>query len=173
MTELRSLFYPNGVKIVPNNIYELLTPVALAHLIMGDGSIQRHGLIICTDSYTVKDIVRLMNVLIIRYRLECILRAHRQNQYRIYIKQCSMTSLLNIVSPFMHSSMLYKFKSALSNPSNRNKIKVFDLQEKTTTSYNSISEAARALKINKAIIALYFSRNQQKPYKGIYTFKKL
>jgi hypothetical protein len=159
---------------VPNNIYELLTPVALAHLIMGDGSIQRHGLIICTDAFTVKDIVRLMNVLIIRYRLKCILRAvHRKNQYRIYIQQVSMPLLLNIVSPFIHSSMQYKLKSALSNPSNRNKIKVFDLQEKTTTSYNSISEAARALKINKAIISKYFTRNQQKPYKGIYTFKKL
>ena len=173
LTELRSLFYPNGVKKIPYNIYNMLTPVSLAHMIMGDGSVSRHGLILCTDSYSIEDTIRLINVLIIKYRLECILRAHRQNQYRIYIKQCSMTSLLNIVSPFMHSSMLYKFKSALSNPSNRNKIKVFDLQEKTTTSYNSISEAARALKINKAIIALYFSRNQQKPYKGIYTFKKL
>ena len=39
LTELRSLFYPNGVKIVPHNIYELLTPIALTHLIMGDGSV--------------------------------------------------------------------------------------------------------------------------------------
>ena len=49
-TELHSLFYVNKVKIIPENIYELLTPVALAHLIQGDGSVQRHGLIICTDS---------------------------------------------------------------------------------------------------------------------------
>ena len=37
----------------PHNIYELLTPIALAHLIMGDGSVSRHGLILCTDSYSV------------------------------------------------------------------------------------------------------------------------
>lgn len=37
ITELYYLFYLNKVKIVPDNIYELLTPVALAHLIMGDG----------------------------------------------------------------------------------------------------------------------------------------
>lgn len=30
-TELHSLFYPNKVKIIPDNIYDLLTPVALAH----------------------------------------------------------------------------------------------------------------------------------------------
>ena len=75
-TELYSLFYPSGVKVIPNNIYELLTPVALAHVIMGDGSRQRHGLILCTDSYSVSDIVRLINVLIIKYRLDCTLRYH-------------------------------------------------------------------------------------------------
>jgi hypothetical protein len=31
ITELRCLFYPNGIKVVPDNIYELLTPAALAH----------------------------------------------------------------------------------------------------------------------------------------------
>jgi len=50
------------------------------------------------------------------------------------------------------------------------KIEVFDLQEKTTTAYNSIHEAARALNIHKGVIDMYFSRNQQKPYKGRYTF---
>jgi hypothetical protein len=38
MTELHSLFYPNGIKIIPKDIYNMLTPVALAHLIMGDGT---------------------------------------------------------------------------------------------------------------------------------------
>lgn len=37
-TELHSLFYVNKVKVIPHNIYDLLTPVALAHIIMGDGS---------------------------------------------------------------------------------------------------------------------------------------
>ena len=78
ITELYSLFYPEKVKIVPHNIYELLTPVALAHLIMGDGSWQCHGLMICTDSYNIKDVVRLINVFIIRYRLECTLRVHKK-----------------------------------------------------------------------------------------------
>jgi len=108
LTKLHSLFYPNGVKIIPNNIYELLTPVALAHMIMGDGSVQRHGLIICTDSYSIEDVIRLINVLIIKFRLECTLRAHRQNQYRIYIRQSSMPLLQDIVNPHFHFSMLYK-----------------------------------------------------------------
>jgi hypothetical protein len=111
ITELYSLFYPNKVKVIPHNIYELLTPVALAHLIMGDGSVQRHGLILCTDSYSIEDVVRLINVLMIRYRLECSLRFYRKNQYRIYIRQDSMSILRTIVTPYFHSSMLYKITS--------------------------------------------------------------
>jgi hypothetical protein len=108
LTELHSLFYPNGVKIVPQNIYELLTPVALAHMIMGDGTAKSHGLIICTDSYSIEDTVRLMNVLIIRYRLELKFRFHTPSQPRILIRQRSMPLLRDIVISYMHSSMLYK-----------------------------------------------------------------
>ena len=52
-------------------------------------------------------------------------------------------------------------------------IEVTDLQEKTMISYNSINEAARVLNIHKSVIDKYFSRNQQKPYKGKYTFNKI
>lgn len=107
-TELYSLFYPAGVKVVPYNIYELLSPVALAHMIMGDGSVQTSGLILCTDSYSLPDVVRLMNVLIIRYELVCTLHKKRENQYRIYISSKSMSRLKEIVDPYMHESMCYK-----------------------------------------------------------------
>ena len=69
LTELHSLFYVNKVKVIPHNIYKLLTPIALAHWIMGDGRNGKGGLILCTDSFSLKDVVRLMNVLIIRYGL--------------------------------------------------------------------------------------------------------
>lgn len=109
-TELHSIFYVDGVKIIPYNIYDILTPVALAQLIMGDGSVQRHGLIICTDYYKLIDVIRLMNVLIIRYRFECTLRFHTPTQPRIYIKEGSMPLLRQIVKPHMCPSMLYKIK---------------------------------------------------------------
>lgn len=121
MTELHSLFYVNKVKRVPalaaNNIYELLTPVALAHFIMGDGSVIHHGLIICTNNYSIQDVIRLLNVLIIRYRLECGLHLKRQNQkieYMIYIRQASMPLLRTIVTPYFHPSMYYKIKFTTS-----------------------------------------------------------
>ena len=109
-SELYSNFYVNGKKVIPDNIYDLLTARALAHLIMGDGSVERSSLIICTDSYTLKDVVRMINVLIIKYRLECSLRFHRPNQPRIYIKEKSMPLIRDIVKSHMCSSMLYKIK---------------------------------------------------------------
>jgi group I intron endonuclease len=59
------------------------------------------------------------------------------------------------------------------NSPNSSKIEVTDIKNNTTNSYDSIREAARALNINNATIVKYFANNQQKPYKGQYTFKKL
>jgi hypothetical protein len=78
---------------------------------MGDGDAIPHGLIICTNSYSVEEVVRLIKVIIIRYELDCTLRLKKQNQkieYLIYIRQHSMPVLRSIVTPYLHSSMLYK-----------------------------------------------------------------
>jgi hypothetical protein len=110
-TELHNLFYVNKIKIIPHNIYDLLTPVALAHLIMGDCDARSHGLIICTNNYSIEEVFRLLNVLIIRYELDCTLRLKKQNQkieYLIYIRQRSMSLLRSIITPYFHTSMLYK-----------------------------------------------------------------
>ena len=48
-----------------------------------------------------------------------------------------------------------------------------DIKNNTTTYYDSIREAARALNIEKSVIVKYFTNNQTNPYKGQYTFKKL
>lgn len=107
-TEIRSLFYVNNIKIVPEDIYNLLTPVALAHLIMGDGNADKHGLILCTDSYSMKDVVRLANVLMVKYRLDCSVYVKASMYPRIYIKAKSMSLLRTLVTQHMSSDMLYK-----------------------------------------------------------------
>ena len=108
-TELHAIYYPNGIKKIPADIFNLLTPVALAHLIMGDGNLNRHGLTISSESFSVNDTVRLLNVLMVKYRLNCSIRKHSIG-YNIYIKEKSMPLLRTIVLPHMHSSMLYKLR---------------------------------------------------------------
>lgn len=52
-------------------------------------------------------------------------------------------------------------------------IEVIDIKNNITTKYDSISAAALALNIKQSRISMYFSRNQNKPYKSQYIFKKL
>jgi NUMOD1 domain-containing protein len=84
-----------------------------------------------------------------------------------------MTLLVKIVSPYMHSSMLYKLKSLLNTQKIRTKIEVLDVKNNITTTYSSMSEAAKNLKISQSGISQYFSRNKVKPYKSRYVFKKI
>jgi hypothetical protein len=52
-------------------------------------------------------------------------------------------------------------------------IEVTDIKNNTKTYYNSISAAAIILNIRKSTISNYILHNQKKPYKGIYTFRKV
>ena len=53
-------------------------------------------------------------------------------------------------------------------------IEVTDIKNNQATTYDSINEAAKALNLpSHSIISNYIQRNQQKPYKGQYTFKKV
>lgn len=93
-------------KVVPDNIYHRLDPVSLAHLIMGDGTAVSGGIRICTYSFTVKDVVRFINVLIIKYRLKCTLHMS-DNKPRICISSKYMDLLTSIINPYIIPSMKY------------------------------------------------------------------
>ena len=92
---------------MPLDIYNILTPVALAIWIAGDGSSHPSGLILCTHSFTIQDVVRLMNVLLIKYDIESTLRFER-GLPTIYIKASSMARLRTLVLPYLHPSIHYK-----------------------------------------------------------------
>ena len=102
------LFYEKGKKIVPKDIYNLLDPIALAQFICGDGQIHQGGLLLCTDSFNLKEVVSILNVLIIRYNLMCSIREIKNSQYRIYIYKNSLNELRKFVLPYMNHTMHYK-----------------------------------------------------------------
>jgi hypothetical protein len=74
---------------------------------MGDGTKHGNGLVICTDSFTICEVVTLINVLTIRYNLDCSV-FNKGGNYRIYIRSGSIPLLRTIIVPYFHSSMLYK-----------------------------------------------------------------
>ena len=53
------------------------------------------------------------------------------------------------------------------------KIEVFDLTTDIKTTYDSISDAARALGEKKSGISMYLNRNTDKPFKGRYIINKI
>jgi hypothetical protein len=109
-TELHSMFYNSvGRKILPplSVLIEILTPAALAHVIIGDGYRKGNGLVLCTHSFTVEEVSRLMTVLYVRYHIDSTLRYDRGKPI-IYIRTSSMPTLRNLVRPYMHPSFMYK-----------------------------------------------------------------
>ena len=75
ITELYHHFYIEKVKTIIFSIYNNLTPVAY-------GTFKGISLL-CTDSYSIKNIVLLINVLIIKYDINCSIRnyKHRYQEY--------------------------------------------------------------------------------------------
>lgn len=106
-TELRNLWYLNGIKIIPLNIKEMLTPIAMAHWIMWDGSKQNEGLHLSVYAFSSSDVNLLIDALSSNFNLKCIIH-NTDRGPRIYINNNSMDILRPIVSPYIVSSMNYK-----------------------------------------------------------------
>ena len=112
-------FYKDKKKVVPLSL-SLLTPLALAHWIMQDGSYHKTvgGLILCTDSFELEDVQRLADYLSNTYGFKCSLqkapiskkkyKSLQPRSHRIYIFKGSVTKLRELVLQYLHPSMLYK-----------------------------------------------------------------
>ena len=112
-TEYYNLFYFNGVKVIPNNIGDLLTPLGLAHWIMQDGSYHKisKGVVLCTDSFKKEEVELLLSVLQTKFNLICIIQeapSKTLNRFRIYISAKSLPILRELVQSNFHQTMLYK-----------------------------------------------------------------
>ena len=106
--EYRELFYELNVKIVPANIYELLTPRGLAFTLMDDGSKHGSGMHISVYGFTNTDLDKLMFTLQDKFNLKCSIHYNRDNKPRIYIFKESMDILITLVKPYFIKEMVYK-----------------------------------------------------------------
>lgn len=57
------MFYVSNIKVIPTNIYDLLTPRDLTFWIIDDGSLHSQGLHISTYNFSIEDIDKLLFVL--------------------------------------------------------------------------------------------------------------
>ena len=106
---IREIFYKNEVKIIPNNIGDYLTPLALAVWIQDEGTKVSSGLKISTNCFSSQDIEYLCKILNEKYRLSPKPQsAGVPNQYIIYFPKDSMNILSSLVKPHMVPSIRYK-----------------------------------------------------------------
>ena len=103
------MFYKNGKKIINKNIILYLTPLALAIWISDDGCWAKYGVRIACNSFTLKEVKLLVDMLNKNFELMCtIQKISIVDRYSIYIRSQSIPRLRNIVLPHLHTSMKYK-----------------------------------------------------------------
>jgi len=108
LNEFRDNFYVLNLKVVPDNIYELLTPRGLAFWLMDDGSKKDSGMHIGVYAFSNTDVDKLMFTLQDKFNIKCSIHYNRDKKPRIYIFKESMDTLRNLVKPFFIKEMLYK-----------------------------------------------------------------
>lgn len=109
LDEIFNLFYCNKgkVKSIKFELFYYMDYIVLAHWIMGDGSKRQKGLILCTDSFSLKEIVLLNHILRIKFGFNSSIQREK-GFYRIYINGKDLQSLKPNIEPFFCKSFLYK-----------------------------------------------------------------
>lgn len=111
---LHEMFYRkeengNFIKIVPTNISDYLTPLALAIWFMDDGSSTGNTVRIATNSFTYDEILFLCSVLKKKFNISATVQSGGINKGHIlYISTKSTLQFVNLIKPFMIPSMCYK-----------------------------------------------------------------
>jgi len=107
--ELYEIFYPDGKKIVPLNIGELLTALSLAYWISDDGSFNKlyRAVILCTNGFSKEEVNLLINVLNSKWNLDCTINKSG-NGFVIRIPSSSLPILQALLKDIMPPMMLYK-----------------------------------------------------------------
>lgn len=90
-------------------VYIGLLPVALAVWAQADGSKHNSGFTLCTNSFTLQQAVLLLNILKIRYGLDCTIY-YDKGRPVVHVKSNSMSTFRALVTPYFHPSMLYKLR---------------------------------------------------------------
>lgn len=105
---LYNLFYNhNKHKVIPVNIANYLTPLALAIWIQDDGYWHGYGVRLATNCFLLSEINLLVKALETKFNLKCSIHKNGES-HQIYIKAESITLLRNLVLSHFDKSMYYK-----------------------------------------------------------------
>jgi recombination protein RecA len=106
-THWRTRFYDDGRKRVPNDIADLLTPLAIAVWFMDDGSADHCGVTIQTHSFDHVEVERLARALLEGFDIVATTRANKGRSI-LYIGKEHLPAFKTIVRPFILGDFEYK-----------------------------------------------------------------
>ena len=115
--ELRRIFYPNGVKHIPQDIDKYLTnPLTLAVWYQDDGRLDFRNKYHCNSSFATycfsyNECELLANTLRVNFDLDirvCKCQMRGKMYYCLYVTSKSMNKFMQIIEPYMQRCFHYK-----------------------------------------------------------------
>lgn len=105
----RDMFYfsKNKGKRVNKYLYKL-NSLGLAIWFMDDGYKKGNNFVLCTNSYTFKEVKLLQNILKHNFNIDTSIHKSNLNQPLLYIKSKSSKIFKNLIQPYICNSMRYK-----------------------------------------------------------------
>jgi rRNA maturation endonuclease Nob1 len=112
--EIYNLFYleeDSRLKSITPELYHYLDYICLAHWIQGDGAKRnKGGIVLCTDCFSVKEVVLLMNILLIKFNIKSTIHVDN-GKPRIYINKVELDKFKHLIKPYFVNSFLYKISN--------------------------------------------------------------
>lgn len=98
-------------KSITPELFHYLDYIALAHWIQGDGAKRnKGGIVLCTDSFSVKEVILLMNILLIKLNIKSTIHVDN-GKPRIYINKVELDKVKHLIKPYFVNSFLYKISN--------------------------------------------------------------
>jgi len=172
---VHKMFYSKGKKVLKLE-HKYYTPLALAIWSMGSGNYINGKLELFTQFSKEKDILNLINILQDCFGLSCNMALKNKKSYVVIISGQSLKLFQSIVLPYIIPSTMHKI-GLCTNPyrnttllsNNKGKVLVVtNVVTNDTVSYNSVSDAARALNLNRFTISRRIK--DKKILNGLYKF---
>jgi hypothetical protein len=106
----RASFYQDRKKVVPNNIGDILDPLAVAVWFMDDGgrgARTPRGLVFNTSGFCAEEQVFLQRILVQQFGVVTSIHPRRKG-FQLYVKAESFARFSELISPYLVTSMRYK-----------------------------------------------------------------
>ena len=110
LKDYRSSFYQDRKKIIPENLGDILDPLAVAVWFMDDGgrgARTPRGLVFNTSCFSAEEQRLLQRVFLDTFSVVTSIHQHGKG-YQLYVKAESFNRFSDLISPYLIASMCYK-----------------------------------------------------------------